>query len=76
MSENDLRTDESDVVEQSHTVPDDVAESPDAPEADAYEQRRDLVEREPERTHLPDDVDPADAYEQALVVEYDEDDYR
>lgn len=25
---------------------------------------------------VPDDVDPADAYEQAQVVDYDEDDYR
>lgn len=38
---------------------------------------RDVVEHgtfPPE--HLPDDADPADAYEQSLVVDYDEDDYR
>lgn len=42
----------------------DASDAPEAPEA------------EPEPSEAPDDVDPVDAHEQALVVEYDEDDYR
>jgi hypothetical protein len=64
MSEPDIRPTDRD---------DDVS----ATEADVYEQRRDVVDRaEPEPPVVPDDVDPADAHEQHLVVDYDEDDYR
>ncbi len=57
---------------------DDITEAPDdAPEADAVEQLREVVEDDDEiPASVPFDVDPADAYEQARVVDYDEDDYR
>ncbi|MGH8826221.1 MAG: hypothetical protein ACRDVZ_01225 [Jiangellaceae bacterium] len=49
----------------------------DASEADVVEQRRDVVDRERVvATPSSDEVDPADAYEQTLLVDYDEDDYR
>ncbi|NEE04123.1 hypothetical protein [Phytoactinopolyspora halotolerans] len=67
-------------------------ESEPAPEADAHEQRQPVIDEatdrseadpeEPERSEadlpldIPIDVDPADAYEQTLSVEYDEDEYR
>lgn len=64
MSEHDIRSTGGD---------DDVS----AAEADIYEQGRDVVDRaEVEPPAVPDDVDPADAQEQQLVVDYDEDDYR
>ncbi|WP_030545015.1 hypothetical protein [Streptomyces albus] len=55
-------------------------EEPDieTPEADAAEQRAELQEREgePLPEHVPDAANPADAVEQARVVELDEEDYR
>jgi hypothetical protein len=57
---------------------DGIAEAPDdAPEADAVEQHRGVVdEGEDTPPRVPFDVDPADAYEQNRVVDYDEDEYR
>ncbi|RII16147.1 hypothetical protein DSC45_16290 [Streptomyces sp. YIM 130001] len=48
------------------------------PEADAAEQRIDLQQHRDEDVprYDPDSADPADAAEQARVVELDEDDYR
>ncbi|MCC5035400.1 hypothetical protein DMH02_019820 [Streptomyces sp. WAC 00631] len=55
-------------------------EEPDieTPEADAAEQRAELLEQEdsPLPDHVPDAANPADAVEQARVVEIDEEDYR
>lgn len=52
--------------------------SPEVPEADAAEQLEETREEEdgslPEST--PDEVNPADAAEQARVVEIDDEDYR
>ncbi|GAA2420126.1 hypothetical protein GCM10010191_34160 [Actinomadura vinacea] len=53
--------------------------SPDAPEADAAEQRfalRDDDDRPEWPQPVPFDADEADAAEQRRVVELDEDDYR
>ena len=49
----------------------------EAPEADAIEQWATV--QEPEKAtadHIPFDADEADAAEQSMVVELDEDDYR
>lgn len=58
----------------------DDADDLNAAEADIYEQERDLAGDDPQLDDdtpaVPDDADPADAHEQQLVVEYDEDDYR
>lgn len=58
----------------------DTDEGPAATEADRYEQQRSLVDDDPEPraddSAVPDDVDPGDAQEQRLPVDYDEDDYR
>ncbi|NJQ00961.1 hypothetical protein [Streptomyces zingiberis] len=55
-------------------------EEPDieTPEADAAEQRAEIVEHERPALpdHVPDSADPADALEQSRVVEIDEEDYR
>lgn len=74
MSESDFRPIEPDDALTS----DDVTDAPDdAPEADAVEQHRGVVERDDEPPEsVPIDVDPADAYEQNRVVDYDEDEYR
>jgi hypothetical protein len=75
VSENDLRPDDErfDSLAASDIVPFDN----DAAEADVVEQRRDVVNREPvASTPSSAEVDPADAYEQTQVVDYDEDDYR
>ncbi|WP_340558216.1 hypothetical protein [Streptomyces sp. GSL17-111] len=50
----------------------------ETPEADAAEQRTEVREPQdgPSAAPIPDDVNPADAAEQARVVELDEDDYR
>ncbi len=74
MSESDFRPIEPDDALTS----DDVADAPDdAPEADAVEQHRGVVEGDDETPEtVPFDVDPADAYEQNRVVDYDEDEYR
>lgn len=51
-----------------------VAESDGPPYDDAD---RDVVEHDLRiPSQRPDDVDPGDFYEQSLVVEYDDDDYR
>ncbi len=48
-----------------------------ADEADRYEQELPVTEPEVEADEtIPDDVDPADAHEQQLAVELDDDDYR
>ncbi|PSL01900.1 hypothetical protein CLV30_112140 [Haloactinopolyspora alba] len=52
-----------------------------AAEADLYEQEREISDRanndvDGDREPVPEDVDPADAHEQQVIVEYDEDDYR
>ncbi|MGW7515718.1 hypothetical protein ACWGJ2_08990 [Streptomyces sp. NPDC054796] len=51
---------------------------PEAPEADAAEQQADLLRQHdvPITERGSDEVDPADAAEQARVVELNEDDYR
>ncbi|HEU0041651.1 MAG TPA: hypothetical protein VFQ15_04795 [Jiangellaceae bacterium] len=75
MSENGLHPDDErfDSLAASDGSPLD----DDASEADVVEQRRDVVDRERVvGTLSSDEVDPADAYEQTQVVEYDEDDYR
>jgi hypothetical protein len=76
MSEGDIRADDpADIWTPDADQADQVAD--DAPEADAVEQRQDIVEREAgELPDVPDDVDPADATEQHRVVDFDEDDYR
>jgi hypothetical protein len=49
----------------------------EAPEADAVEQRAEVVpESDEDVGDIPLDVDPADAVEQARTVGGDEDDYR
>lgn len=50
----------------------------EAPEADAAEQQADLLRQrsEPMTGRGSDEVDPADAAEQARVVEVNEDEYR
>lgn len=63
--------DEADAFEQAlgvsePTPVDDDAPDPEAPTAAPAELPREV----------PLDADPADAYEQSRVVEYDEDDYR
>lgn len=52
--------------------------SPETPEADAAEQRAELLEEEDDALtdHPLGEVNPADAVEQSRVVETDEDDYR
>jgi hypothetical protein len=75
MSESDVRTGEVDEVWSARDEPD----GPDleTPEADAVEQRREVVEDEPDQPpQVPLEVDPADAAEQSRTVGYDEDDYR
>jgi hypothetical protein len=69
MSEMDIRGDEENFANDE--------ERPlEAPEADAAEQHRQLLEEEARRRELPFDVDPADAAEQDRVVELDDEDYR
>jgi len=51
----------------------------EAPEADRHEQQRGLTDDaggDEIEADLPDDVDPADAQDQQLIVEFDDDDYR
>ncbi|HEX6233684.1 MAG TPA: hypothetical protein VFZ63_11225 [Jiangellaceae bacterium] len=74
MSESDFRPNEPDDALTS----DDIADAPDdAPEADAVEQQRTVVDEDDGvPPSVPFDVDPADAYEQNRVVDYDEDEYR
>ncbi|HEY9412261.1 MAG TPA: hypothetical protein VIP77_21965 [Jiangellaceae bacterium] len=76
MSDDEIRPDEAEPAEVLASD-DSRPEAADAPEADAVEQLQEVVEHaSPLPTALPDDADQADAYEQSLVVEYDEDDYR
>jgi hypothetical protein len=71
MSEMDIRPDDLDELDRVDTEFD-----IEAPEADAVEQRLPVYGvGEPSNT-LPLEVDPADAAEQARVVEIDDDDYR
>lgn len=75
MSERDFRpNDPDDVVAVTEDAgPEDL----EAPEADAAEQRRDVIAHgDDQQPSVPYDVNPADAAEQHRVVEYDEDDYR
>ncbi|NGO79055.1 hypothetical protein G6045_25865 [Streptomyces sp. YC504] len=60
------------------TFEEDDALGPEAPEADAAEQHRELLQQddEPEPRFDPSSADPADAVEQSRVVSQDEDDYR
>jgi hypothetical protein len=75
MSDNDIRADDSQDVWSSAGPTDPGAV--EAPEADAVEQRQDVVDPEPDLPQsVPDDVNPADAVEQRLPVGFDEDDYR
>ena len=76
MSESDIHADEAeDIWSPDGDLPD--PETDDAPEADAVEQRQEVVGHEPgEQPNVAYDVDPADAAEQRRVVDYDEDDYR
>ncbi|MBB5081023.1 hypothetical protein [Nonomuraea endophytica] len=68
MSEMDVRGDDLPFDEDDEL-------SPEAPEADAAEQRRRLRdEAGGERREYPIDVDPGDAAEQDRVVTYDDDD--
>lgn len=63
---------EADAVEQARPVNGD-----DVPRDDDSERGPDepyTAGHEPP-SHLPNDADPADAYEQTLDVDYDEDDY-
>ncbi|KAF4409627.1 MULTISPECIES: hypothetical protein [Streptomyces] len=50
----------------------------EAPEADAAEQQAELLPRhdDPLPEHAPDTANPADAAEQARVVEVEDDEYR
>jgi len=74
MSESDIHAD-TPIWSAEPDLPDSAGD--DAPEADAVEQRQEVVERDTgEPPSFPDDVDPADAAEQQRVVTYDEDDYR
>ncbi|NUR86940.1 MAG: hypothetical protein HOY71_22900 [Nonomuraea sp.] len=51
--------------------------SPETPEADAAEQRRDMRHDDGgPRREVPLDADPADAADQDRVVDFDDDDYR
>ncbi|MDJ1136668.1 hypothetical protein [Streptomyces iconiensis] len=63
-----------DVYEEEPEGPDD----PEAPEADAAEQQAELLRQRdaPLTEPASQEVDPADAAEQARVVEENEDDYR
>jgi hypothetical protein len=76
---DDIETFEDAFDSEAHEA-DDEAETEldlEAPEADAVEQHIDLLQhRDVPITERPLDVDPADAAEQARVVELDEDDYR
>jgi hypothetical protein len=50
-----------------------------APEADAWDQSRSVLDDVPvdaDRVRTPFDADPADAYDQRLSVPLDDDDYR
>lgn len=51
----------------------------EAPEADVAEQRRDALDEDdetPSDDEPPYDADPADAAEQRMAVEFDDDEYR
>jgi hypothetical protein len=64
-------------ADEAAAVPGEAPVSPEAPEADALEQRTEVSPpEEADAPTVPDGVDPADRYEQERVVELDEDDYR
>ncbi|GAA2601840.1 hypothetical protein [Streptomyces axinellae] len=72
-------TDDAYDAYESHEEEPERAESdPEAPEADAAEQQTELLRQrdEPLTDRELDEVDPADAMEQARVVEINEDEYR
>ncbi|MEE1927701.1 hypothetical protein V1J52_05765 [Streptomyces sp. TRM 70351] len=73
----DPTTIEDAVNDRTQHVPPPAADA-ETPEADAAEQRAELVETEdaPLTGQDLDAVDPGDAAEQARVVDLDEDDYR
>lgn len=66
----DPETFEDDIAEEEHDV--------EAPEADAAEQQTELLEQRDNSLSErdPEKANPADAAEQARVVEIDEDEYR
>jgi hypothetical protein len=66
----DPETFEDDTAEEEHDV--------EAPEADAAEQQAELLEQRDNSLSErdPEKANPADAAEQARVVEIDEDEYR
>jgi hypothetical protein len=68
MSEMDVRGDDRPFDEDELPV--------EAPEADAAEQHRDLVDDTERPRDLPLEADPADAEDQQREVGLDDDDYR
>ena len=77
MSEMDIRPDDlDDVLNSGAGGIDTTGFDIEASEADAVEQRQLVGGLDERRNELPFEVDPADAAEQARVVELDEDDYR
>lgn len=67
MSEMDVRGDDRPFDDEELPI--------EAPEADAAEQHRQVVDREGRgRSELPFDVDPADAADQDRAVDLDDDD--
>lgn len=74
MTDRDIEEPEEDAVEQRQIVPDEAAIVPDDEEADPADLDDDPLAGVPAETPL--DVDAADAVEQSLTVEIDDDEYR
>jgi hypothetical protein len=70
--------DSYDPHESYEEEPEEAESDPEAPEADTAEQQAELLRQrdEPLTDRDLDEVDPADAMEQARVVELNEDEYR